>query len=72
MTSKLKKTKASGRFGAKYGKKVRSKLDAVESKQRIKQICPLCKKIGAKRVSKGIWYCAKCDKKFAAGIYHLG
>ena len=71
MTSKFKKTKSSGRFGARYGKKVRTKLDAVESKQRVKQKCPLCEKLGVKRVSKGIWQCGKCDKKFAAGVYHL-
>lgn len=71
MASKLKKTKSAGRFGARYGKKVRSRLSAVESKQRKKQTCPFCKKLGAKRLSKGIWECGKCDKKFAGGVYNL-
>ena len=71
MKSKGKKTKSSGRFGARYGKKVRAKLVAVETKQRVKQKCPFCEKIGVKRLSKGLWHCKKCDKKFAHDVYHL-
>jgi large subunit ribosomal protein L37Ae len=71
MSNKLKKTKSAGRFGARYGRSVRVKLVNVESKQRKKQKCPYCGKIGVKRVSKGIWHCLKCDKKFASDIYFL-
>jgi len=71
MPSKLKKTKSAGRFGARYGKKVRVSLVKVETKQRVKQKCPFCEKLGVKRLSKGIWYCKKCDKKFAGGTYFL-
>ena len=49
MTTKSKKTKSAGRFGARYGKKVRDKLVQVESKQKIRQQCPFCKKFGVKR-----------------------
>ncbi len=71
MASKTKKAKASGRFGARYGKKVRSNLVKVESKQRIKQTCPYCSKKGVKRISKGVWHCKKCNKKFASDTYYL-
>ena len=71
MPSKSKKTKAAGRFGARYGRSVRSKLANVEQKQRQKQECPFCKKSGVKRISKGIWECSKCGKKFASDIYYL-
>lgn len=71
MATKTKKTKSAGRFGAGYGKKARSKLVNVESKQRKKQKCPFCKKLGAKRQAKGIWKCDKCDKKFASNTYYL-
>ncbi|MEK6741823.1 MAG: 50S ribosomal protein L37ae [Nanoarchaeota archaeon] len=73
MTSKLKKVKAAGRFGARYGKRARDSLVAVETKQRVKQKCPFCKKVGAKRLSKGVWQCSreKCGKKFASNTYHL-
>jgi large subunit ribosomal protein L37Ae len=71
MTRKSRKSQSAGRFGARYGKKVRDRLVKVETKQRKKQLCPLCKRTGAKRLSKGIWKCSKCDKKFAAGTYYL-
>mgnify|MGYP001611336112 CR=1 FL=1 len=71
MTSKLKKVKASGRFGARYGKRAKSKLDGVEAKQRKKQKCPFCEKKTIKRLSTGIWQCKKCDKKFASNAYYL-
>ena len=71
MATKLKKTKSAGRFGARYGKKVRTKLVKVETRQRVKQKCPFCKKLGVKRLSKGIWQCSKCDKKFASDVYYL-
>jgi len=71
MTSKSKKTKSAGRFGARYGKRVRIKLVSVEEKQRKKQKCPFCNKFGAKRLSKGIWHCKKCGKKFASDTYYV-
>jgi len=71
MTTKLKKVKSAGRFGARYGKTVKDKLVKVEVKQRIKQVCPFCERIGVKRVSNGIWQCPKCDKKFASNTYYL-
>ena len=71
MPTKLKKSKSAGRFGARYGKKVRDNLVKVESKQRAKQKCPFCEKLGVKRLAKGIWKCPKCDKKFASNTYHL-
>jgi large subunit ribosomal protein L37Ae len=71
MTTKLKKVKSAGRFGTRYGKRVRNKLVNVETKQRKKQKCPFCNKMGIKKLSKGIWYCKKCDKKFASNTYHL-
>ena len=71
MTSKSKKTKSAGRFGVRYGKRTRDRLVTVESKQRKKQKCPFCGKLGVKRISKGIWKCSRCDKKFASGTYYL-
>jgi len=71
MKSKGKKTKSAGRFGARYGKRVRAKLVSVETKQRVKQKCPFCEKLGLKRLSKGLWQCRKCDKKFAHDVYYL-
>lgn len=69
MAVKTKKIKAAGRFGAGYGKP-KNKLIAVEAVQRKKQKCKFCNGT-AKRQSKGIWKCNKCNKKFAAGTYSV-
>ncbi len=71
MTTKSKKTKSAGRFGARYGKTVKERLIKVEEKQRKRQKCPFCNKLGVKRLSRGIWECPKCDKKFASDVYYL-
>ena len=68
--TKTKKVKASGRFGARYGKRVRTKITEIEAVQRKKQECLFCNGI-AKRLSKGIWQCKKCNKKFASHTYFL-
>jgi large subunit ribosomal protein L37Ae len=67
---KTKKVKAAGRFGARYGRRVKIKIVEIESKQRKKQQCPFCKGI-TKRLSKGIWRCKRCNKKFAGDVYYL-
>ena len=66
-----KKVKSAGRFGIKYGLRVRGRLKKVEEKQRKKQICPLCKKGIVKRLASGIWKCKKCKKKFASNTYYI-
>jgi large subunit ribosomal protein L37Ae len=71
MATKSKKSKAAGRFGSRYGKRVRDKLVQVENKQRVKQKCPFCEKVGVKRLANGIWECPRCKKKFASNTYYL-
>ncbi|MFW5847112.1 MAG: 50S ribosomal protein L37ae [Nanoarchaeota archaeon] len=73
MPTKLKKTGAAGKFGARSGRLLRVRYVGVESKQRIKQKCPYCGKPGAKRLSTGIWQCTrkKCNKKFTGGAFYL-
>lgn len=67
---KTKKVKAAGRFGVRYGRRVRTKIADVESSQRKKQACLFCDGV-AKRLSKGIWQCKKCNKKFAGHAYYI-
>jgi len=67
---RTRKVKSSGRFGARYGRSVRTKITEIETLQRKKQHCLFCNGI-AKRVSKGIWECKKCDKRFASHAYYL-
>jgi len=67
---KSKLTKAAGRFGARYGQRVKRKIAKIEGIQRKKQVCPFCNG-RVKRVSKGIWTCKKCKRKFAAHAYYI-
>ena len=66
-----KKVGSSGRFGPRYGARIKKKLADVEEKQRIKQKCPFCKRLSAKKIEKGIWKCKKCGKKFTGDVYYL-
>ena len=67
---RTKKVKSSGRFGPRYGVRVRKKIAEIESIQRKKQSCIFCDGI-IKRLSKGIWECKKCGKKFAGHAYFI-
>ncbi len=67
--SKTKKVGSTGRFGVRYGLKVRQRLLEIENKQKAFYKCPNCHKIKVKRVSVGIWQCNKCDLKFAGKAY---
>mgnify|MGYP001597136641 CR=1 FL=1 len=66
-----KKVKSAGRFGARYGKKVRQRVIDVEKKQRRKHECPYCLSLTAKRVAAGIWKCKKCNVKFTGKAYEV-
>ncbi|RLJ07457.1 MAG: 50S ribosomal protein L37ae [Candidatus Aenigmatarchaeota archaeon] len=64
-----KKVGPAGRFGPRYGSKIKERLLEVELQQRQKHPCPACLKPGLKRLAKGIWYCPKCGLKFAGKAY---
>lgn len=69
MTKRTKKVGISGRFGSKYGRKVRVIINKIEKQQRSKYICPNCKSKTVKRISSGIWECKKCGTRFTGGAY---
>jgi len=67
--AKTKKVSSTGRFGARYGLKIRKKVLEIEKVQRGKHKCPFCSKLAVKRLAAGIWYCKACGTKFAGGAY---
>ena len=69
MAAGTKKVGTSGRFGVRYGGKLRHKIAEVEKKQKAKYECPNCKKEKVKRLANGIWQCKKCNYKFAGKAY---
>jgi len=58
-----------GRFGARYGIKIRRKVNLIESKQKSKHLCNYCGEKSVKRISLGIFECKKCKSKFTGGAY---
>ncbi len=69
MVSKRGRTGSSGRFGARYGRVSRRRVDEIEDVSRAKHTCPDC---GAERVERegtGIWSCSRCGHTFAGGTY---
>ena len=64
-----KKVKSAGRFGPRYGTRIRKRVAKIESVQKQRQLCPVCKFKSVSRESTGIWLCSKCGLKFAGGAY---
>jgi len=70
MSRRTKKVGISGRYGARYGLRVRKVTMNIEKQQKAKHECPQCSHMAVKRVSKGIWECRKCGYKFAGGAFY--
>ena len=64
---RTKKVGSAGRFGVRYGRKVKLKICQLE--QAKKFTCPDCKKPVLKREVSGIWTCRKCGLKMAGKAY---
>lgn len=60
---------STGRYGSRYGRKIRRRVLAVEQKQKKASKCPYCGFSRVKRKSKGIFICSKCNTTFAGGTY---
>lgn len=60
------------RFGARYGKRTKAKVLAVERVQKAPQKCPYCSRPAVKRMAAGIYECKKCESKFTGRAYIVG
>jgi large subunit ribosomal protein L37Ae len=63
------KVGSAGRFGPRYGLKIRRRVAAVEARMKQKHVCPVCGRRAVRRISTGIWQCQKCGATFAGGAY---
>ena len=66
---KTKKVGAAGRFGSRYGKKLRKNFLKIENEKKTEFECPKCLKKTLKREASGIWFCKSCGNKFAGKAY---
>jgi len=58
-----------GKYGARYGVKIRKQIKSVCRHRARPLRCPECQEDAVKRVSSGIWLCKHCNLKFAASAY---
>ena len=65
------KSTGTGRFGSRYGKKVRELTKKMEKKTKKRYYCPACSRKSVKRVAVGVWECKKCKTKFASKAYEF-
>lgn len=71
MTRRTKKAGSAGRFGPRYGVKIRRRIAEVEAKSKGRHDCPKCKATAVTRKATGIWNCRHCGATFASGAYYL-
>ena len=69
MASGVRKVGSAGRYGARYGVKIRRGVEEVERLQKATYKCPKCEYMAVKRYASGIWRCRHCGLKFAGGAY---
>ncbi|MBW6451927.1 MAG: 50S ribosomal protein L37ae [DPANN group archaeon] len=67
--SGTKKVGSAGRFGSRYGRKIRVLVNNIENKSRGIYECPHCLKKSLSRENAGIWVCKSCKVKFTGGAY---
>ncbi|MHA1729136.1 MAG: 50S ribosomal protein L37Ae [Promethearchaeota archaeon] len=68
---KTKKVGITGRYGVRYGSRIRKRVKTIETKMHTPQKCPKCETKSIKRVSTGIWRCKKCGAQFTGGAYEM-
>ncbi len=67
--TKKRKVGSSGRYGPRYGKRIKKLVSDIEKTQKKRHICPKCKMKYVVREASGIWKCKKCGTKFAGMAY---
>ena len=67
--ARTKKVGSTGRFGARYGAKLRRRVLDIEKKANEPNRCPSCATRALKREAVGLWKCSKCGLVFAGGAY---
>ena len=66
---KGRKTRSAGRFGPRYGRKIRKLVADIEERSKRRYDCPMCGRPQVRREGTGIWRCTKCGHTFAGGTY---
>lgn len=71
MDRRTTKVGITGKYGTRYGAKLRKQVKAIEILQRSKYTCPFCGKNSMKRSAVGIWRCKACRRTVAGGAWEF-
>jgi large subunit ribosomal protein L37Ae len=71
MERRTTKVGITGKYGTRYGQKLRKQVKAIEILQRTKYTCPFCGKNSIKRSAVGIWKCKGCRRNIAGGAWEF-
>ena len=71
MENRTRKAGITGKYGTRYGQKLRKQVKALEILQRVKSVCPFCGKKSIKRQAAGIWRCRGCRRAIAGGAWEF-
>ena len=69
MARRTRKAGSVGRFGPRYGVRIRRRVQEVEEGLRRRHTCPRCQAVSVRRKSTGVWECRRCGNVFAGGAY---
>lgn len=67
--ARTKKVGSTGRFGSRYGAKLRRRVLDIDNRRKEPTRCPACATKALKRQAVGLWKCSKCNLLFAGGAY---
>jgi large subunit ribosomal protein L37Ae len=71
MERRTAKVGITGKYGTRYGAKLRKQVKAIEILQRTKYICTFCGKNSIRRSAVGIWKCKACRRAIAGGAWEF-
>ena len=71
MERRTVKVGITGKYGTRYGAKLRKQAKAIEILQRTKYVCPFCGKKSIRRSAVGIWRCKACRRCIAGGAWEF-
>ena len=58
-----------GRYGPRYGVRIRRRVQEIDDTRRATHVCPKCQAAAVRRRSSGVWQCRHCGHVFAGGAY---
>ncbi len=58
-----------GRYGPRYGVRIRRRVQEIDETVKATHVCPKCQAPKVQRRSSGVWQCRHCGHVFAGGAY---